>query len=49
LSFAISLRVGLLALAGAFLFLLALLCTTAFLIEGRCGERFEYYGCDLQH
>jgi hypothetical protein len=49
LSFAGSVRVGLLALAAAFLFLFALLCTTAFLIEGHCGERFGYYGCDLQH
>jgi hypothetical protein len=49
LSFAGGARVGLLTLAGAFLFLLALLCTTAVLIEGHCGERFGYYGCDLQH
>ena len=36
-------------LAGAFLFLFALLCTTAFLVQSRCGARLEYYGCALQH
>jgi hypothetical protein len=49
LSFAVSVRVGLLALAGVLLFLFALLCTTGFLIESHCGDRFGYYGCDLQH
>jgi hypothetical protein len=49
LSFAVSPRAGLLTLAGGSLFLLALLCTTAFLAEGRCGERFGYYGCDMRH
>jgi hypothetical protein len=49
MSVAVSVRVGLLALAAAFLFLFALLCTTGFLIESHCGERFGYYGCDLQH
>jgi type IV secretory pathway TrbL component len=47
LSFAISVRAVLLMLAGAFLFLFALLCTIAFLAESHCGERFGYYGCVL--
>jgi hypothetical protein len=47
LSFAV--RAVLLMLAGAFLFLFALLCTIALLAESHCGERFGYYGCDLQH
>jgi hypothetical protein len=46
---AVGMRAGLLALAGAFLFLFALLCTIALLAESDCGERFGYYGCDLQH
>jgi hypothetical protein len=49
LTLPVGMRAGLLALGGAFLFLLALLCTSAFLIDGHCGERFGYYGCDLQH
>jgi hypothetical protein len=47
LSFAVSVRAVLLMLAGAFLFLFALLCTIALLAESHCGERFGYYGCDL--
>jgi hypothetical protein len=49
LNFAVSVRAVLLMLAGASLFLLALLCTIALLAESHCGERFGYYGCDLQH
>ena len=48
MSVAMSVRVGLLALAAAFLFLFALLCTAGFLAESRCGAQFGYYGCDLQ-
>jgi hypothetical protein len=47
LSFAV--RAVHLVLAGAFLFLFALLCTIALLAESHCGESFGYYGCDLQH
>jgi hypothetical protein len=40
-------RAVLLMLAGAFLFLFALLCTIPLLAESHCGDRFGYYGCDL--
>lgn len=36
-------------LAGVFIFMLALLCTTGSLVEGHCGATFGYYGCDTQH
>ena len=33
--------------AGALVFLFALLCTVGFLVESQCGARFNYYGCDI--
>jgi hypothetical protein len=32
-------------LAGALLFVFALLCSIGFVVQGRCGATFGYYGC----
>jgi hypothetical protein len=36
-------------LAGTLIFLIAMLCSIGFVVEGRCGATFGYYGCDTQH
>jgi hypothetical protein len=36
-------------LPGTLIFLIAMLCSTGFVVEGRCGATFGYYGCDTQH
>jgi hypothetical protein len=47
--FSTRVRYGLLALilllAGAFLFVLVILCTIGFLADRNCGDAFGYYGC----
>jgi hypothetical protein len=45
----VNLRSGLYALiyvlAGALLFMFALLCSIGFIAGGQCGASFGYYGC----
>jgi hypothetical protein len=36
-------------LAGTLIFLIAMLCSIGFVVEGRCGATFGYYGCHAQH
>jgi hypothetical protein len=36
-------------LAGTLIFLIAMLCSIGFVVEGSCGATFGYYGCDAQH
>jgi hypothetical protein len=36
-------------LAAALIFLIAMLCSVGFVVEGRCGATFGYYGCATQH